>query len=77
VGSVREVYNKLEERVLQETSLQDTLFCESGPSSLPIQAHAPHLLPQDPLANNISRKLAKLQTFQLLTTYIEYTIRQL
>ena len=65
----------MEERVIEEVSLKDVIYCEvDNPLLLPQPEHS---LPLDPLEARISRRLKKLNTFENLTKYIEQTIRQL
>ena len=73
-GEVSKIYNKIQKRVIQEISIQDVIYCE---------ADSPLLFPQeeifqkDFLSTRINNKLNKLANFQILTRYIEFTVKQL
>ena len=71
MNSVRPIYTKLEQRVAQEAELQDIIYCEPSTS-------AEQSIPLSPIqSSRIDRKLSKLENFEILSKYIEYTVRQL
>ena len=80
MNEVKNIVNRIEKRVGIEVHLQDIIYCEANSELLFHDENQMINQNEDnseDVSAKIQRKLQKLETFQVLTKYIEYTIRQL